>query len=77
MRAPNDTKERPMLVPGLPITELAIDTVAANGGRPGAAARDPVQVRPEDFREMLHTWKARMLFAACYVFVVGLVVTAG
>lgn len=74
MVSPNDTKERPMLVPGLPITELAIEAVVANGQRPAAAA---VPAKPGHYRDLVRTWQARLLFTAVYAFVVGLVVMAG
>jgi hypothetical protein len=66
-----------MLVPGLPITELAVGAVAASGQRSGCAAAAGVRARPESLREVVRTWKARLLFAACYAFVVGVVVMAG
>ncbi len=61
-----------MLVPGLPITELAIEAVVANAQRPVA-----VPARPGHYRDLVRTWQARLLFAAVYTFVVGLVVMAG
>ncbi len=65
-----------MLVPGLPITDLAVESVVANGQRSGAVAAR-AQLRPGAVREAVNAWQARLLFAACYVFVVGLVVMAG
>lgn len=62
-----------MLVPGLPITELAIEAVAS-GQRPAAAA---VPAKPGHYRDLVRTWQARLLFTAVYAFVVGLVVMAG
>jgi hypothetical protein len=64
-----------MLVPGLPITELAIEAVVADDQRPASAAG--AQARPGALREAVRTWQARLLFAACYAFVVGLVAMAG
>lgn len=61
-----------MLVPGLPITDLAIEAVVAHRARPAASRGVAV-----DLGETVRTWQARVLFAACYAFVVGLVVMAG
>ena len=65
-----------MLVPGLPITELAVEAVVASGQRATPSAASSA-ARAGDLREKVRTWQARLLFAACYAFVVGLVVMAG
>ena len=61
-----------MLVPGLPITDLAIEAVVANRARPAASRRVEVDLVDAEW-----TKQGRVLFAACYAFVVGLVVMAG
>lgn len=64
-----------MLVPGLPITDLAIEAVVANHPRrPVSVAFGSPSI---DLRDAARAWQARILFAACYAFVVGVVVMAG
>jgi hypothetical protein len=66
-----------MLVPGLPITALAAETVVV--GNDGSASS--VETRPSfgngSLRETVRTWQARLLFAACYAFLVSVVAMAG
>lgn len=66
-----------MLVPGLPITALAIEAVVAGRDRQVPPTGSGPRFGEYSLRERARAWQARLLFAACYGFLVAVVAMAG
>jgi hypothetical protein len=66
-----------MLVPGLPITPPAVESIISASDRLDSSAGARPSRGPGSLRESVRAWRARLLFAACYLFLVGVVAMAG